>query len=51
MCILFVVHKMCLCVSGNLDLQFKTFANAQYIDDAPSEDDVSTIEEMTQSRF
>lgn len=49
--LIFVVHKMCLCVSGNLDLQFKTFANSQYIDDAPSDDDVSKIEEKTQSRF
>lgn len=44
-------HKMCLCVSGNLDLQFKTFANSQYIDDAPNDDDVSSIEEKTQSKF
>jgi len=50
-CLIFVVHKMCLCVSGNLDLQFKTFANSQYIDDAASDDDVSSKEEMTQSTF
>jgi len=49
--LIFVIHKMCLCVSGNLDLQFKTFANSQYIDDAPSDDDVSSREGMTQSRF
>jgi len=42
---------MCVCVSGNQDLQFKTFANSQFIDDAPSDDDVTSIEEMTQSRF
>jgi len=49
--LIFVVHKMHLRVSGNLDLQFKTFANSQYIDDVPSDDDVSSMEEMTQSRF
>jgi hypothetical protein len=50
-CLLFVVHKVCLCVSGNLALHSKTFPNSQYIDDAPSDDDISNIEEMTQSKF
>jgi hypothetical protein len=48
---MFVIDKMCVCVSGNLALQFKTFANSQYICDTPSDDNVSSIEEMTQSRF
>lgn len=51
--LLLVVHKTCLFVSGNLALHSKTFARSQYIDDAPSDEDdnVSSIEKMTQSKF